>query len=34
MEQYGKHGFCLGGSASGTYTERAARAFRSLVKAV
>lgn len=31
---YGTRGICIGGSASGTYTERTARAFCALVEAV
>lgn len=31
LEQAGPDGFCLGGTASGTYTEKGARAFRALV---
>ena len=30
LRRYGTRGICLGGSASGTYTERAARAFRAI----
>jgi len=32
IEQAGPDGFCLGGTASGTYTERAARNFMALVE--
>jgi len=32
LERYGQRGFCLGGSASGTYGERAARAFMAMVE--
>jgi len=34
LRRYGTQGFCLGGSASGTYTERAARAFLLLTEVV
>ncbi len=33
LRQFGKRGLCLGGSASGTYTARAAKAFRAMVEA-
>ncbi|MFO7957222.1 MAG: uroporphyrinogen decarboxylase family protein [Candidatus Brocadiia bacterium] len=32
LERYGQRGICLGGSASGTYGERAARAFMAMVE--
>ncbi len=32
LRRFGTRGICLGGSASGTYTERAARAFRAMVE--
>jgi hypothetical protein len=34
LRRYGTRGICLGGSASGTYTERAARAFLALADVV
>jgi hypothetical protein len=34
LRLFGTRGLCLGGSASGTYTERAARAFRAMVDVV
>jgi len=34
LRRFGTRGLCLGGSASGTYTERAARAFRAMVEVV
>jgi hypothetical protein len=32
LRLFGTKGICLGGSASGTYTARAARAFRAMVE--
>jgi len=34
LRRYGTRGICLGGSASGTYTERAARAFLAMAEVV
>jgi hypothetical protein len=34
LRLFGSRGLCLGGSASGTYTERAARAFRAMAEVV